>query len=232
MIIAIDGPTASGKSTVARALAEQLNMYYVSTGLLYRALAYLLTHDFGYPESALAQPNMDDVRRCLKEGDFVYDYRHDQGALLYFKGTDITPFLKTKQIDYGASIVSANEAVRHELLQYQRAFAQRHHIVMEGRDIGSIIFPQADVKFFVTATESVRAQRWQRDQEKKGNRYSLEESVQAIRSRDERDTKRKTSPLVVAPGATVIDTTLLTKEETLQALVNIVQRSAHAPLKF
>jgi cytidylate kinase len=225
MIIAIDGPTASGKSTLARRLAEKLNVYYVSTGLLYRALAYILTHHFKYPEQDLAHPHLNDVKSCLDKNSFLYDYKGSDGAAIFFKGEDITPFLKTKDIDTAASLVAANKAVREELLNFQRAFAKNNSVVMEGRDIGSIIFPNADYKFFVTALPQVRAERWREYQSHKGNQYSLEESLKAITERDTRDKERPISPLVVAKGAIEIDTTNLTKEEALQKVLSYIDRS-------
>ncbi len=224
MIIAIDGPTASGKSTVAHMLAQKLGMYYVSTGLLYRALSYALLHKYKYEEKQLVTPAIDDVRSCLDPRVLVYDYKGQQGAAVYFDGKDITPFLKTKQIDHAASLVASNQGVRAELLKFQRAFAQTKDIVMEGRDIGSVIFPNADFKFFVTASPEIRAQRWREYQAQKGIQFSFEESLKTITARDTRDKERHASPLVIPEGAVLIDTSSLTKEEALQKILTHVRR--------
>lgn len=224
MIIAIDGPTASGKSTVARDLAQTLGIYYVATGMLYRALAYLLVNHCHYKPEQLAQPRIDDLRACLAPGVFTYDYQPDKGAIIMFQGKDITPALKTKQIDDYSSRVSANPDVRNALLQFQRDLAQRHDVVVEGRDIGSVIFPNADFKFYITASLDERARRWQQFHNNNGKEYLFEESRTTIFERDKRDQEREVSPLVIPTDALVIDNSNLSKEETLQRVLEVIHR--------
>jgi len=223
MIIAIDGPTASGKSTIANALAQKLGMYYVATGLLYRALAYILVHHRRHNEQQLMHPKREDINWSMDPERFAYTYDKSK-VMICFQGVDITPFLKTKEIDYYASLIAADKQVREEMLTFQRAFAQQRNVVAEGRDIGSVVFPNAEFKFFITASPQERARRWQQDQLKKGKQYSFEESLKTITERDRRDSERTVSPLKVTKEAIIIDTTTLTKEETLQKILKIVQK--------
>lgn len=224
MIITVDGPSASGKSTLARLLADRLGMYFVSTGALYRALAYITVNLDHYKESDFASLTDAQVASYLHDKDFIYSYTKDRGAQIMYKGIDITPQLKTPTIDYLASKISIYKPVRTELIHYQRNLARTHDIVMEGRDIGSVVFPDADIKIFLTASLEERARRWQRDQEQKGHHYSLQQCMQQIDERDSRDKDRTLSPLVIPEGAIVIDDTNLTKEETLQQLLEQVQK--------
>jgi cytidylate kinase len=222
VIITIDGPAASGKSTIAAMLAQKLGMYYVSTGLLYRSLGYILVHCFKYDREQLIAPSIDDVQQCLEENNLIYDYTSSTGASVFFKGENITPYLKTKDIDVAASLVSADKDVRQELLKFQRSFAKKNSVVMEGRDIGSVIFPDADFKFFITAQPEVRAARWREDQSHKGSQFTAQESLRIITERDTRDRERKASPLKVPEKAIVIDTSNLTIEEALQEILSYI----------
>jgi cytidylate kinase len=220
MIIAIDGPTASGKSTIARTLAHKLGFYFVSSGLFYRALAYVLSRDPHYMPEQVHRLSHQDIYTFVHK--LVYRYNASSGASIVYETEDITPYLKDKNMDYLSSIIATSAPVRHELMMFQRMLAQKKDIVMEGRDIGSVVFPNADVKFFITASEEERARRWQRDQAEKGNSYLLQECITIISDRDKRDRERVLCPLIVAPGAVVIDTTHLTKEETLQKMLVLI----------
>ncbi|MBN1549625.1 (d)CMP kinase, partial [Candidatus Babeliales bacterium] len=134
MIISIDGPAASGKSTMARLLAKELCFYYVSTGLLYRALAYILSTHYGYSVATIGAPRQEDVAEALAKNNLSYFYKPETGAQLVFKGVDITQHLKTGVMDELSSRVSTNQYVRDSLLKFQREFSRKHDIVMEGRD--------------------------------------------------------------------------------------------------
>jgi len=168
MIITIDGPTASGKSTVAKLLAKKLDFFYLNTGFLYRAVAYLLINHCAYTHEDLKNPDPLDLDEYLEPSRLIYDYDQDYIALIIFDGQNITPFLKTSFIDKGASIVSTNRRVRDLLLQVQRVAAQKYNIVAEGRDTGSVVFPEADIKIYLTADVAVRAERWQKQQAREG----------------------------------------------------------------
>lgn len=223
MIIAIDGPTASGKSTIAHMLAQRLGIYYVATGMLYRALAYVLVQHCRYTVTDLSCVRDEDLERCLGSAGIRYAYENGQ-AMLFWGDTPITQYLKTAEMDTYASLVATQKQVRVAMVQFQRILAAQRDVVVEGRDIGSVVLPHADYKFFITASIAVRAKRWQHDQEKQGRIYSLSESEAHIKERDTRDTMREHSPLVVVPGAVVIDTSDLTKEETLERIVLSIKR--------
>jgi len=223
MIITIDGPTASGKSTIARTLATQLNFYYVATGMLYRALAYILTTTYHYSRDDLHHPKLADVHACLQSDRLHYRYDPIKGSILIFDGIDITPHLKTAVIDEYSSIISAHEKVREEMVQLQRTLSNHFDVIVEGRDCGSVVFPNADIKFFVTASLQVRAERWRFDQAAKGNYFSAEQAFQIVKERDFRDETRSASPLIIPDGAVVVDNSYMSKEQTLAYMLDIIK---------
>lgn len=218
MIITIDGPTASGKSTVAKRLAQELGIYYLGTGLMFRGAAYLLKERAGYKISDLSHPNPDDVATYLDCDRFVYDA---SGRIL-FDGQDLTPYLKKSDMDIAASIVSTNKTVRQALLAIQRACGKKLDLVVEGRDVGSVVFPEAQAKFFLTASVPVRARRWQDDQEKKGNRFSLDEAIEKITARDRRDMERDVAPLIKPHDAIEIDNSTIDLQKTVELMKGLI----------
>jgi len=224
MIVTIDGPTASGKSTVARALAQELGFYYLPTGWLYRAVAYLLVEEFGYTQDMLATPTREDVQYCLEPSRLIYTYDEKQGGKLFFNKRDITSYLKDYLVDVYVAIISPIVMVRELVVNAQRAFAQSTDCVIEGRDIGSVVFPKAHYKFYLTASLSVRAQRWQKDQEQRGNTFTLEQAQVQIASRDTKDKERKHSPLTIPKGAITIDNSDLTFDQTIQIMLKHIKQ--------
>lgn len=224
MIITIDGPVASGKSTVSRMLAQKLNYYYLCSGLLYRALGYLLINKYGYTLETVGSPKQDDIMRCFDPHKFSYQYAQDTQERIVFEGLDITVQLKERFMDKVASVVSVNEDVRTAVTQIQRDIASLHNIVTDGRDVGSVVFPQAEYKFFVTASVAVRAARWRKDQEKYGNHFSVDEAVTIITDRDERDKTRTIAPLIVPQGAIVIDTSDMSIEQTIAKMLEYIKK--------
>lgn len=222
MIITIDGPTASGKSTVGRLLAKKVGAYYLYTGLLYRALAYLLMKKFNYTLATIADPNMNHVEGLLDTNRFVYRYDERDRERIFFDDADITPQLKDKTIDQGASIVSTNKQVREMLNALQRKIAEQANVVIDGRDAGSVVFPHADYKFYVTANAMERARRWQMQERQKGNETSLEDAMEFLCQRDQRDSERKHAPLAIPQGAQVIDTTDLTINQVVETIVTLL----------
>ncbi len=222
MIITIDGPTASGKSTVARLLAKELNYYYLYTGLLYRALAYLLMNEHGYTLETIAHPDMNIVDQILDRKRLVYRYDASDRERIFFEKKDITPYLKGNRVGQAASIVSTNPEVRERLNILLRAITDNYDVVIDGRDAGSVVFPKADVKFFLTASEDERALRWKTQQEKRGENVTLQDAKESVSSRDHRDATRKTAPLTIPEGAHTIDNSNMSIGETLVKIKSVV----------
>lgn len=212
MIITIDGPSASGKSTIACMLAHELNYFYLNTGMLYRGFAYAMLHD--KPESEYL--NEQDVAARIER----LHYRWQQRATMHFKGVDITPYLNEKEIDQAASRFSAIPVVRKHIDAWQHALADHQDSVIDGRDSGSVVFVHADHKFYVTASDEIRAKRWLGKQLEQGREYTLANALEQIGSRDKRDMQRAVAPLIVPEGAKVIcndgDDPRATVEQILQ----------------
>jgi cytidylate kinase len=219
MIITIDGPTGSGKSSTARILANKMGIYYLNSGALYRAIAHLLTEHAGYSLHDLANPKIEDILGYLAPQRFAYTYTPEESERIFLDNNDITPFLKQNPaIDQAASIVSTNQQVRNRINELCREIAQKHFIVTDGRDMGSVVFPDAAVKFYLNASLDVRTQRWLQEQEKRDNSLSFEEAKKEVAQRDERDLKRPISPLVVPQNAIVIDNSEKSLMETVDEL--------------
>ena len=214
MIITLDGPTASGKSTLARLLADTLSAYYLNTGLTFRAVAYVLSN-----ESTITPALINSL---LKE--LLYTYTREQGIIITYQNKPITHLLKTPQIDQAASRLATNKDVREALLTYQRSLAHHKTTIADGRDCGTVVFPQAAYKFFITASEAVRAQRWQQDHPT----YTFEEALSLIQQRDHRDSTRLLAPLKPAPDAQIIDTSNLSIDQALALLEGAIAEKSFA----
>ena len=225
MIITIDGPAASGKSTVARSLAKKLNFYYLNTGLLYRAVAYLLINQCSYEQNALRNPDEADLNSLIDKTRLIYEYDQDKKEQVIFDGQDITSFLRTSFIDEAASIVSTNKIVRDLLLNVQRVAAQKFDLVVDGRDTGSVVFPEGDIKIYLSASEKVRAERWREYQEKNGNIFSAEEARNIIDDRDKRDKEREVAPLVIPDDAIFVENSKLDIPETVEKVMEFMNKS-------
>ena len=202
-VVAIDGPAGAGKSTVARRLAERLGYAYINTGSLYRALAYMANAS-GIPLSAV-------------DADFLHSCKLEfRGAELYCNGRHLDAELRTPECAHGASVISADPRVRDFLMPVQRQAASHQWIVMEGRDIGTVVFPDAEKKFFVTASPEERARRRLAQSGEAGAGATLESILADIRVRDERDMNRATAPLKRAADAVLVDTTGMTVDEVVE----------------
>ena len=205
MIIAVDGPTASGKGTIARKLAQRYGMPHLDTGLLYRAVGR---------QVALMAGNPDDPADALTATDFPESLLDD-------------PVLRSEETGGLASRVSVHPAVREALFLRQRAFAtQPGGAVLDGRDIGTVIAPEAEVKLFVTASVDARAERRFREMTERGIAATLDTIADDLRRRDARDTGRKDAPLRVAEGAFVIDTSEMSREQALAAAIEAVEAAS------
>lgn len=222
MIITIDGPVCSGKSSVARSIANNLRIYYLNSGLLYRGLAYILVHKFNYSQKDLENPKQEDLSIILFNSRMNYSF-DGKNAYIFFDDINITPELKNREVDLYSSISSVNKKVRESLLSFQRKLGQNYDLICEGRDCGSVVFPNADYKFFLTASVEIRAKRWQLDQQLKGKNYTLEECVDIISDRDKRDIERKISPLIVPQNAVIIDSSDIEENEVEKIILSKVK---------
>jgi cytidylate kinase len=212
LIIAIDGPVGSGKSTVARRLAEMLGYIYVDTGAMYRALA-LKAQRNGVPLDA-----DDDLARMADETHI--DLRNEGGAQkIYLDGMDVTAAIRSPEVSQAASKIAVISGVRRVLVAEQRRVGQLGGVVMEGRDIGTIVFPDADLKIYLTASAEVRAERRWREHQAKGDAIDLERTLAEIRDRDRRDLERESSPLKHAEDAVLVDSTAMEAEEVARLIV-------------
>lgn len=222
MIITIDGPSASGKSTIARLLAQKLHFYYLDSGLLYRAIAYCAvknglpaSHDDG---SYVITPEL------LKEAShLIYRYEHDQ-AHVFLNEEDLTPYLRTEKCAAAASRLSSNPLIRHALMDLQRSLATEHSLVADGRDCGSVVYPHATIKFFLTAQLDVRAARRFKEIVKKQPSITLEQTKQEIAARDQRDRQRGVAPLIIPDETLVVDNSNMSSEETLSYFIDQIAK--------
>ncbi len=210
MIITIDGPAGSGKSSIAKNLAEKLNIYYLNTGFLYRAVAYVWLQ---------TDPKLENINKINSNNlkfikNIEYKYQ-DKSPQIFYQNKNITDQLLNNSISQAASILSSIEIVRAELLDLQRIVAKNYDIVCEGRDCGSIIFPDADYKFYLTATLDVRAKRIFEDKQRRDSALTLKKVKEELEVRDKRDQERKVAPLIIPKGAFIIDNSEFSKEETL-----------------
>jgi cytidylate kinase len=221
MVITIDGPVASGKSTMARLLAQQLGFYYINSGLLFRAIAYLLVTRYGYQAETLEYASSQELLALIAHHTITYIYR--ESAQILIDDVDVTAQLKSVAIDRAASLLSVHEAVRDKVLHMQHDIAREHNCVVEGRDAGTVVFPDAELHIFLTAPLEVRAARWQKDQAGKGMTATLEQAMAEITERDERDSARVCAPLRIPQGAVVIDAGERTIPEILTELVFLVK---------
>ena len=215
--VAIDGPAGAGKSTLARQAANQLGFLYVDTGAIYRTVA-LKTYRVG-AESA----DPKQVVPLLESIDIRMDYGQDGVQRMYLEGEDVSQAIREHQVSGLASQVSAIPQVRAFLLEFQRRQAREHNVIMDGRDIGTVVLPQADVKIFLTATSESRAKRRLSELQQRGQVSDFDTVLQDIVKRDEQDQNRPIAPLRQAEDAVLLDTTQLNLAQSLNALLSIIK---------
>ncbi len=214
IVVAIDGPAGAGKSTIARGLARQLGFLYIDSGAMYRALglwALRLGVDLG---------DMHRLDQLAAEADI--DLRPGDSRVL-LNGEDVTAAIRTEKVSDAASKVSVIPGVRRAMVAKQRLMSERSSVVMEGRDIGSVVFPHAEVKIFLDADPAVRAERRLLELREKGQNARESEITVQIRERDARDRSRSEAPLVQAPDAVYVDSSRLSIEEVEQTLLKLVR---------
>ena len=213
--IAIDGPAGAGKSTIARRVAKELELIYVDTGALYRAIGYHVTQQGIEPTDAPA------VIAALTGLTVSLDYVNGEQRV-FVNGADVSDYIRTPAISMAASRVSAIPAVREFLLDVQRNMAATRSVIMDGRDIGTTILPSADVKVFLTASPESRAQRRYAELQEKGDPATYDEVLADMVKRDYEDTHRETSPLRQAEDAVLVDTSELDLEQSITAVKAVI----------
>lgn len=226
MIITIDGPAASGKSTIGRMVADKLNLFYLYSGLLYRACAYILHEQKKlkqYSEKATISREQAEVD--LKLHLLEYIYTSDHGIVIMYNNQQITEHLGKPEISSYASIISTQSSIRTLLTNMQRDLAQNKNIVADGRDCGTHVFPDAEIKFFLTASQDIRAIRLQKALASEGKKYTHDEVLKQIADRDFRDKSRAIAPLEPAHDALIVDNSLLTIAETFELFLNVIAQS-------
>ena len=215
--IAIDGPSGAGKSTLARQAAQRLGFVYVDTGANYRTVAlYCL-------RSGVSAEDLSCVPALLPQIQVDIDYSSDGVQRMMLNGTDVSEEIRLPEISMFTSVVSALPEVRQFLLEKQRELARTHDVIMDGRDIGTVVLPDATVKIYLTAAAEARAQRRCAELRQKGIDVSFDEVLRDVQERDYNDTHRAISPLKQADDARVLDTTCLNLGESLDVLVRLIQ---------
>lgn len=220
--VALDGPVGAGKSSVARECAKRLGFVYVDTGALYRAVGLFCVRN----GIEMSIENEKNVREAIESG-LKLDLRLEDGTqLIYMNGENVSEEIRLPEISMAASAVSSIPAVRRYLLETQRSVAAEHDVIMDGRDIGTVILPRAQVKIFITASPEIRAKRRYDELCAKGIDVDYDKVLSDLVTRDYNDSHRKEAPLRQAEDAVLLDTSLLDFEQSVQAVIRLVEQAA------
>lgn len=213
--VAIDGPAGAGKSTIAKAAAKELGFIYVDTGALYRAVAY----------NAVKTDAIDDEQKIIDMLDSTkVELKYVNGVqAVYLNGEDVSAFIRTPEISMGASKVSAIPQVRAFLLNLQREIARTNNVIMDGRDIATVVLPNADVKIFLFASPECRAERRYKELIEKGESVSFDDVLKDVNQRDYQDSHREIAPLKPSDDSIMADTSELTLQESIDLIVNTIK---------
>jgi cytidylate kinase len=228
--IAIDGYSSCGKSTLAKALAQRLNYSYVDTGAMYRAVTLyalrngIMDKDHNLDEQKLIA-SLDHI-----ELNFVFDSHHKTSET-FLNGENVERYIRTMEVSNNVSKVSSIKQVREKMISLQRAMGRKKGVVMDGRDIGTNVFPKAELKLFMTADPEVRAQRRLDEMTSKGQYFTLDEVKHNLQERDYADSHRKENPLTQAEDAIILDNTDLSREEQLEFVLKLIEDTYLAPEK-
>jgi len=217
LVIAIDGPAGAGKSTVARMLAGCLGLDYVDSGATYRAAALKVI------ESGVAPDDEEEIARVVAAAEIRFGPRQPHPQVL-LDGRDVTAKIRTSEVTLAAARVSRLPAVRKKMIALQRSLLKAPGVVMEGRDIGTVVFPDAPLKIFLKAEPEERARRRVRQNQEQGRPSSLKDTLSGISSRDQLDAERKWSPLVPATDASILDSTRLSAEEVVERILQLARK--------
>lgn len=212
MIVAVDGPAGSGKGTLTKLVADKLNLQYIDTGAMYRCIAFKMLEDgIGLEDTDKIKEILDDIEIDL------------QGTKVILNGRDVSKEIRTVEVANFTSPVSAIDFIRTKMVELQRGLAKEKDIIMEGRDIGTVVFPNADVKIYLDASAEERARRRVRQNEENGISSNYEQILKDIIERDTRDMSRPNSPLKKAEDAVVVDTTDAEAEVNAQKIIDVIK---------
>ena len=215
--IAIDGPAGAGKSTIAKRLAAELGYRYVDTGAIYRTVAYF------FDLWGVSPKDIDGIRRYIDELNINIEYDEAGVQHMIMNGIDVTADIRTQEISQKASLISAHAIVRDMLLDMQRDVAKKYNVIMDGRDIGTVVLPKADVKIFLTASAEVRAKRRTEELLAKGQKANYATVLKEIQQRDYQDTHREVAPLKMCRDSIKVDTSELDIEGVIAEMKRIIK---------
>lgn len=216
--VAIDGPAGAGKSTIAKRLAKELGYMYVDTGAIYRTVAYF------FDLWGVSPKDIDGINRYIDELNVGIEYDEDGVQHMIMNGLDVTEDIRTPDISQKASVIAAHAIVREMLLDMQRDVAKQYNVIMDGRDIGSVVLPKATVKIFLTASTEVRAKRRTEELLAKGQKVNYEKILKDIQQRDYQDTHREIAPLKMCRDSVKVDTSELDIDGVVAAIREIIQK--------
>lgn len=216
--IAIDGPAGAGKSTIARQLAKEMGFHYVDTGAIYRTAAYF------FELWGVAPKDIDGIKRYIDELNIAIEYDEAGVQHMLMNGIDVTDDIRTQEIGQKASQISAHAVVREALLDMQREVAENYDVIMDGRDIGTVVLPKATVKIFLTASAEVRAKRRTDELLAKGQKAKYEQVLKEIQQRDYQDTHREIAPLKMCRDSVKLDTSEMDIAGVIAAMKEIIAK--------
>ena len=217
MKIAIDGPAGAGKSSIAKLVAKKLSFVYVDTGAMFRTVAYYFLSQGKDPSDA------EMVTEECEKISISIEYK-DGAQHIFLDGTDVSTEIRQEEVGKNASVVAKNQAVRNRLLALQRQMAEKQDVIMDGRDIGTVVLPDAQVKIYLTASASVRAERRYKELVEKGETCNLKKIEEDIIARDEQDMNREIAPLKQAEDAVLVDSSYMTIEEVVDKIIEVVEK--------
>ena len=220
--IAIDGPAGAGKSTIARRLAKELGYQYVDTGAIYRTVAYFMDL------LGVSPKDVDGVERYIDELTINIEYDEDGLQHMIMNGMDVTDSIRTQEIGQKASLISAHAIVREMLLDMQQDVAKQYDVIMDGRDIGTVVLPKATVKIFLTASAEVRAKRRTEELLAKGQKANYDKVLKEIQQRDYQDTHREVAPLKMCRDSIKVDTSDMDLDQAVAAIREIIAKKVGA----